>query len=221
MERVKIKSLARVKAGKEITKKERKQGLTPAVIYGRGFNLCVNLPHAAMKALKSIHFSESMMIEMDVDGYEKNPVLVLVKDVQYNPLTEEVIHIDFMRVSMEEKIRVHVTVALKGDCAGVKEGGVLEQLLWHITIEALPVDIPAKIEIDVSSLGIGDSIHVKDLDIPAKVRVLEPGDETVVTVVAKHEEPEEEEVTPGLEEAKEPEVIKEKEQAKDKEKEES
>jgi len=206
-----IKSFARKASGKEAIGRMRKNGFIPAVIYSKDFNFSIKLPHTAIKALKSIRFSESTIIDMEIEGIGEKDIKALIKDVQYNPLTEEVIHIDFMRVSMEEKINVNIPVVLKGECKGVKEGGVLEQMLWEIEIEALPMDIPEKIELDVSSLGIGDSIHVKEINLGGNVKILESPGETIVTVVAKHEEEEETAPVQEAEEGKEPEVIKEKE----------
>ncbi|OPX30487.1 MAG: hypothetical protein B1H08_01475 [Candidatus Omnitrophica bacterium 4484_171] len=211
MGKIIIKSFVRKTSGKEAIGRMRKDGFIPAVIYSKDFNFPIKLPHAAIKALKSIHFSESTIIDMEIEGTGEKDIKALIKDVQYNPLTEEVIHIDFMRVSMEEKINVNIPVVLKGECKGVKEGGILEQMLWEIEIEALPMDIPGKIELDVSSLGIGDSIHVKEVNLGENVKILESAEETIVTVVAKYEEEEAVSAEEAAEEGKEPEVIKEKE----------
>ncbi len=220
MERIKAKSIIRPKIGKEVTKKIRKEGFIPAVIYSKDYNISVKLPHETMHALGQIHFSESTVIDMEIEGMEKKETIpVLIKDIQYNPLTEEVIHIDFVKVSLEERIRVNVPIELKGECKGVKEGGILEQMLWEIEIEALPLEIPEKIELDVSNLEIGHSIHIRDLTLSPGIRVFEDPQATIVTVVAKEEE--EEGVEKGIpgEEEKEPEVIKEKDKAEDKSKE--
>ena len=208
MEKMAIKTMMRETFGKGVVKKMRKNGFIPAVIYGKSLNLSIKLPYSAVKALKSIHFSESTIIDMEIEGKEGEGVKALIKDVQYNPITDEIMHVDFMQVSMEEKITVNIPVVLKGDCKGVKEGGVLEQMLWEIEIEALPMDIPDKINLDVSQLGMGDSIHVKDLNLGDSVKIMESPGETIVTVVAKHEE----EAAPAeeVEEGKEPEVIKSK-----------
>jgi len=213
VERVKIKSLLRKESGKEASKKIRREGFIPAVIYGRGFNVPVKLSRFSLTALRAIHFSESTVIDMVIEGYRDNSskINVLIKDIQYNPLTEEVIHIDFVKVSLEEKIRVNIPVVLKGDCKGVKDGGILEQMLWEVEVEALPLEIPEKIELNVSSLEIGDSLHVKDISFDKNIKVIEDASETIVTVVAKQEEVEVEEKSPE----EEPEVIKEKEKEKE------
>ena len=215
MEKVKIVSLVRNESGKKISAGIRKEGFIPAVIYSKGFNLSIKLPRVSLKTLQSINFSENTIIDMDIEGADDSDIKVLVKDIQYNPLTEEVIHIDFMKISMEEKRNVNSPVVLRGECKGVKEGGTLEQMLWEIEIEALPMDIPEKIEVDISSLGVGDSIHIKNLSLKDSIKVLEPPEETIVTVVAKNKEEEE---TPVEEapEGKEPEVTREKEKSEEK-----
>ncbi|MCM8823114.1 MAG: 50S ribosomal protein L25 [Candidatus Omnitrophica bacterium] len=220
MEKVIIKSILREGKGKEKVKKIRRRGFIPAIVYSRNFNLPVELPLSSMKILKSIHFSENTIIEMEVDGYENkdNRLNVLIKDVQYDPLREEVIHIDFMKVSLDEKVKVKIPIVLKGESKGVKEGGVLEQIMWDVTVEALPLDIPEKIEVDISHLGIGDTVHIVDLKISEKVRILASPEDAIVTVVAKEEEVVvSEEVTA---ETAEPEVIKEKPKEEKEEKEE-
>lgn len=209
MERVKIEAILREKTGKETAKKVRFKGNVPAIIYGRGANVAVQVQHAGLKTLHSIHFSQSAVIEMELaNAQKKENFSVLIKDVQYNPLTEAIIHIDFIRVSLEEKIKVNVPVVLKGEPKGLKDEGILEQILWQLVIEALPLDIPEKIEVEVSHLGIGNSVHVKDLKLANNLKVVNSPEETIATVVEKVEEvvaaTAEEAVPTG------PEVIKEK-----------
>ncbi len=212
MEKITIKGYRREKTGKEIAKKLRREGYLPAIIYGKDVNLPIKIPISELRLLKSHHFSESTLIEISLQDSNKENISCVIKDIQFHPLTDEVIHIDFMKVSMEEMVRVKVPVELKGEAKGVKEGGILEQMLWEIEIEALPLDIPEKIEVDISSLEIGDSIHVKDLELGDKIKIIEDPQETIVTIVAQQEEEEKAEVE---EEEKEPEVIKEKKQVEE------
>ncbi|HDN86448.1 MAG: 50S ribosomal protein L25 [Candidatus Omnitrophota bacterium] len=209
MEKVGIKALKRDKTGKEIAKKLRKEGFIPAVIYGKDLNIPIKVPITELKTLKAYHFSESSIIEIILEDCKEkaNRIATVIKDIQLHPLTEEVLHMDFLKVSMKERIRVKVPLVLKGEPQGVKEGGVLEQMLWELEVEALPLEIPEKIEVDVSSLQIGHSIHVGDIHLTEKIRILEDPGETIITIVAKKEEEVEEEVE---EVSEEPEVIKEK-----------
>lgn len=211
MERVKIEVNLRERIGKEGTKKVRQEGCVPAVIYGRDTNLSVKIPQTGMKALRAVHFAESAIIDVDViGGKKKDSFSVLIKHLQQHPINEEVLHIDFLRVALDEKITVPIPVVLKGEPEALKEDGVLEQVLWEIEIEALPLDIPEKAEVDISELTIGHSIHASDIKLPAKVALITSPEETVATMTLKKEEEIVEEVAVEGEEAVEPEVIKEK-----------
>lgn len=214
MDRIKIKVEKREKTGKESVKKLRNQGYVPAIVYSEDTNIALAISFSDLKTLRSIHFSESAVIDMEIGGGKKaESIPVLIKDIQYHPLTEDVIHIDFLKVSLKEKIRVHVPLVLKGEAKQVKEeSGTIEQILRELEVEGLPLDIPEKIEVDVSGLTIGHSLHVSDLVIPVNISIVSESAATVVTALAKEEEAEEE--APAEEGASaEPEVIKEKKEA--------
>lgn len=211
MESVKIEANIRNEVGKEAVKKVRKGGFVPGVVYGSDINKALSISQSSLKVLRGINFSESTVIEMDFVSDDKmEPISVLIKKVQFNPLTEEVSHIDFLKVSLKEKIKVHVPIILKGEAKGLKEGGVLEQLLREISVEGLPLDVPEKIEMDISDLDIGHSLHVSDLSITENIKVITDPGAAIVTIVAKKEEVEEKAVEEEGEAAAEPEVIKEK-----------
>lgn len=213
MERVKIQAILRDKVGKQTAKKIRRGGSVPAIVYGKGDNLTIQIPQASLKILNSIHFSQSAVIDMELsNNTDKEAFSVLIKAVQYNPLTDNVTHFDFVRVSLEDKIKVNVPVVLKGEPKGLKNEGILEQILWQLVVEALPLDIPEKIEVEVSHLDIGDSVHVKDIMIIGNSKIINSPEETVATVV---EHKEEEVIAPEAAEAAPtgPEVIKEKKEA--------
>lgn len=211
MERMNIKVEKREVIGKEGVKKLRKQGFIPAVVYSEDTNIVLTIPFVSLKALHSIHFSESAVIDMEISGEKKTKSIpVLIKDVQFHPLTDKVIHIDFLKVSLKDKIKVHVPIVLKGESKQVKEeSGTLEQILRELEVEGLPLDIPERIEVDISELTIGHSLHVSDLTISAGIAVVTDSGAAVVTALAKKEEVEEE-VLVEEEAAAEPEVIKEK-----------
>ena len=215
MERVKIAANLRELIGTGGARETRRQGSVPAVVYGRGKNLCLSIPVASLKTLKGIRFSESAIIDLEIDAKSaKESCPVLIKGIQYNPVTEAIIHLDFLRVSLEEKIRVHVPITLKGEAKGVKDGGgVLAQILRELELEVLPLEIPEKIEVDVSELAIGFSLHVSDIKATGNFRILNDPQSTIVTVAAKVEE---EAATAAVDAvpSEGPEVIKEK---KDKE----
>ncbi|MBU2473417.1 MAG: 50S ribosomal protein L25 [Candidatus Omnitrophica bacterium] len=211
MERVKIKVSLREGRGKEIVKKLRKQGFIPAVVYSNDVNTVLNIPVEGLKVLRSIHFSESTIIDMDITGEKDSLSMpVFIKDVQFNPLTEAIDHIDFLKVSLTEKIRVNIPIILKGEAKAVKEAeGVVEQILRELEVEGFPLDIPEHVDLDISGLEIGRSIHVEQLKVPENIKIISEVEEAVVTALAKQEEVEVEAAAEGIP-SQEPEVIKEK-----------
>jgi len=121
-----------------------------------------------------------MIVSLKLDGGERT---ALVRGVQRDPLTHEILHLDFQEVSLTEKVRVEVNVHLVGTPIGVKDaGGILETIIRAVEVECLATTIPGSIDVDVSQLGIGDSVHVRDLQ-PEGVVILTDPDQTVATVV--------------------------------------
>jgi len=144
---------------------------------------------------------EHTVYSLKLDGKEYD---VLVKDIQIDPLTDEVIHVDLLELERGKAITVEVPIVLVGKevCKGVKMGGILEQHLWSIEVECLPRNIPDVIEVDISELELGDSLHVEDLKLPEGIKVLEDPETTVVVIA----EPVEEVVEEAAPEITEPEI---------------
>jgi large subunit ribosomal protein L25 len=192
----------RNEVGKGAARKIRREGLIPAVLYGREMEpipLTVN-PIDLKKAL-STEARENTLLELHVKGDgEEITKIALLRDVQYDNLTSRPIHFDFQEILMKELITVKVPVEIVGKAPGIQEGGILEEILREIEVECLPASIPNVIEIDVSQLGIGDSIHISDLTLPEGVTVLHDPDETIVTILS----PVMEEVKPAAAEAAAP-----------------
>ena len=188
--------------GKSAARKIRREGLIPAVLYGREMepiSLTVN-PVDLKKAL-STEAGENTLLELHVKGVEEEITKIgLLRDVQYNNLTSRPIHFDFQEVLMKELITVKVPVEIVGKAPGIQEGGILEEILREIEVECFPASIPNVIEIDVSQLGIGDSIHISDLTLSEGVTVLHDPDETIITILS----PVMEEVKPAAAEAAAP-----------------
>lgn len=181
----------------------RKEGKIPAVIYGH--NQPVHISVSATEFDSKFHIiSENTLISINVDGknYE-----VLVKDSQENMILSQITHIDFFEVERGKVLKTRIPVILTGTSVGVKEGGLLEQHLHEIDIECLPKDIPAKIELDITELQLGESIHISDLKTADEVKILNSMDQSVVgvTTVKAEEEPEtdDEELVEGEEESAE------------------
>lgn len=218
MNRPKIKVEKRPDIGKQNAKILRAQGCIPAIVYGKDVSLAVGVPLESFKVLRDIHFSESTVIDLTIEGQkETGSIPVFIKDVQFHPLTEEVIHLDLLKVSLKEKIKVHIPIVLKGEAKGKEEGAVLEQVLREIEVEGLPLNIPEHLDVDISNLEIGHSIHAKDLKLPENIKIITEPEATIAALVLKKEEEVEEELA-SEETSAEPEVIKEKKEEAEEEK---
>ena len=155
-------------------------GYIPAVIYGKQAPA-----HCAVVAkeflMKKHHFTGSTIITLDVEGQKH---MVFVKTFQENLLKGIVNHIDFYEVTAGEKVRTHVGIELVGNPVGVRNGGVLEQVLHEIDVECLPKDLPSIIQVDVSALDINDAVRVAQIVVADGVKIHTPEDETIATVKA-------------------------------------
>lgn len=213
MEEIKLNVKIREELGKEAVKKLRNQGFVPGVVYKGKKSVSIKMP--VRELLHAVHTKagENVIIKLHLEddakaAKSKKPRTTIIKEIQYHPVRGDILHVDFNEISLTETIVVKVPVAVKGEAPGIKEGGILEHILWEIEIECLPTQILENISVDVSALGVGDSILVKDLTIASEITVLSDSEATVVAVAAPHVE-KEEELAPG-EEAAEPEVIMEK-----------
>jgi large subunit ribosomal protein L25 len=192
--------------GKGGARKARAAGQIPAVLYGHGEEpVAVAISMRDFQVALRHHEGGNAIVSLALSGAEYT---ALVRDVQYDPLTHGVLHLDFQHISLTEEVEVEVMLRLTGIPTGVKDGGgILEHIVREIEIRCLPTAIPPSIEVDVSALNIGDSIHVRD--ITAKdVTVLTDADTTVATVVpptVMEEKPAEEAAVATA--AGEPEVI--------------
>lgn len=212
MEKVKIIAQERL-PGKSQTKRLKRQGYIPAIIYGKNVNIPLALDKDAFKVLNKIKFSETAIINLEIkNGENKRSFMALIKGIQRDIITNNIIHLDFMQFSLEDKIRVHIPIIFKGEPAGVKEGGILEKMLREVEIEGVVSKIPQSIEVDVSSLGIAESLHIEDLKIPPDLKIITNPKDTVATVVVKKEEEVPAEEAEAA--AEEPEVLKEKKEEK-------
>ncbi|MDD5432309.1 MAG: 50S ribosomal protein L25 [Candidatus Omnitrophica bacterium] len=190
----------------------KKQGFIPAVVYKDGKeSMPLKVSKGVLIRLIHEHRIEGVVINLNVKDDKKNkPRPCLIKEIQYDPVHGDIVHVDFNEISLTKAIKVNIPVETKGESIGVKqEGGSLEHILWEIEVECLPTNIPKNIEIDISQLKMGDSIHVKDIVLPDGIKVLSDPGSIVLTIAA----PMKEEVVPEAVEGEakqEPEVIKEK-----------
>ncbi len=204
MEQVVLTAYPRDGRGKEIARKLRAQGLIPVVLYGgkdKNSNLSLSINYKdALKILKS-EMGMGTISQLDLEGVEEKRVRnVIFRDVQLHPVKHNILHIDLYEVSMDKSLQVEVPIELTGQPVGVKEqGGILEHSLRSLNIECLPGQIPGHIEVDVSELNLGKSIHVAELQLPEGVKTLDNPEQVVVSVVepAKIEEVTVEEAVEG------------------------
>ncbi len=220
MEEIKLEVQIRNGVGKSHVKKYRRQDFIPGIVYGDSQDpTLVNVDRRTFERIERRHRGESIVLHLDVmEGKKKlRDYSTIIKEIQGEPVSDRILHIDFLRISLTKEIAVEAPIKTRGEPVGVKkEGGSLDHVLWNLDIVCLPTNIPQHIEVDVSHLSIHDSILVKDLLLPSGVRTEHDSEAIVFTVVPPtKEEPEEK---PEEEEAGEPEVIKEKKPEKEEEK---
>ena len=212
MEEIFLEAELREGKGRAKSKDLRESGYLPSVVYFHGKDaVSIKVSRSALLKLVHQHRLESVIINLKIkDDKKAKGRPCLVKEIQYDPVREDIIHIDFNEISLTEAIKVNVPVATKGESIGVKqEGGSLEHLLWEVEVECLPTNIPKEIQVDITALKMGDAIHVKDIVFPAGVKPLNDPTAVVLHVVAPMKEEVPAEAVEG-EAATEPEVIKEK-----------
>jgi len=212
MEEIILEIQPREELGKNKVKDLRGKGFIPAVIYAEGKKSSpIKVSHRQLWQLIHQHRLESAVINLKMqDAQKQKGRACLIKEIQYDPVKGDIIHVDFNEISLTKVIKVNVPVVAEGEPIGVKqEGGSLEHILWEIEVECLPTDIPRDIEVDVSLLKIGDAVHIKDITFPSNIKVLNALEAIVFSVTAPIKE---EVVAPAVEgeEKQEPEVIKEK-----------
>lgn len=205
MERLSINAEKREEQGKGAARSLRREGMVPGVLYREGKAQSLKLPQKEICKFINTISGEQVIVDLHFTDGEKK--LALLKDFQVDPVSRELLHTDFFEVSLTELIRVSVHVATVGEPVGVKrDSGILQFALREVEIECLPDKIPGKIEIDISKLELGQSVHVSDLRFEEGIKVLTDIGDVIVTVVA----PVVEEILPEGEAAAvaEPEVVK-------------
>jgi large subunit ribosomal protein L25 len=203
---VSLAASPREKTGKGAARQARFAKQIPAVIYGHGRatqSLMVD-GNALEKALTGIE-PESTLIELTVEGKKTK---ALIREIQRHPVRPDIIHVDFYEIHAHEKITLEVPVHLVGTPDGVRNaGGVLDQVLREVEIQVLPEHIPDRVELDVTALKIGDSLHVRDLTIP-NAQIMNGADLTIATVVPPRAEEVAAPTADAAAEVAEPELIR-------------
>src|SRR6266536_3128087 len=182
---VKLKAEPRTNVGRSGVRKRRARGIIPAVIYGGQVKQqALQVAARDINARMSHASGENVLVDLEIAGEKANRA-ALVQEVQHSPVGGAIVHVDFHAISMDETIQAEVPLEPTGTPVGVKTfGGLLEQSLRALTIECLPRDLPDRITVDVSQLNIGDSIHVRDIQLPSGVTAKVQPDLTAFSVVA-------------------------------------
>ena len=208
MAEVTLEVSRREQTGKEVAKKLRRDGKVPAVVYGGHKEpVAITVDRKAVSELvqKSEHGVRSVfLLKMAGTDQQRH---AMIKEITIDPISRRMEHIDFVRVVMDEVIKVTVPVHLNGTAIGVKEGGLLDWQVRELHIETLPTSIPDSIEVDVTPLGGHEYYRVKDLKLPEGVKVLEDPERVVVGVTHARAEVSEA-AAEGAAAVAEPEVIK-------------
>src|SRR5271167_291255 len=216
MEQINFDVQIRKNTGSARSRQARRLNLIPGIVYaGNSKPTIIQADRKAYDRIYRQHAGESLIYHLNLvdEGKKISDFPAIIKDVQLHPVTDEVIHIDFNRISLDKEIEIKIKVITKGEAVGVKrDGGTLEHLMWELDIICLPTNIPHHLEADVTNLGVHDAIHVKDLVLPQGVSTKHDPDAVVITVVGSMRE--EVAAAPiegeAAEAGSEPEVLKEK-----------
>jgi large subunit ribosomal protein L25 len=199
MKEISLTATPRPTVGKGSARRTRRQGSIPAVVYGPELDpLPIAVEERAWHAVMKATGGSSAIIDLEVDGLSKK---VIVREIQRHPVTSKITHLDFHAVSMTKPLHLEIPIHFVGTARGVKtDGGIMQTTMRELEISCLPTDIPEYVEVDVTDLGIGDSIHVRDLTVP-NAQILSDPQSTVVVIsaptVMKVEVPAAEEAAPA------------------------
>ena len=185
-EQAKLTATTRTATGKGVARRLRGKEMLPAVVYGHksaAIPLTVDLKQ--LQDLLGAGKSERKLFLLSIEGNgEPAEKTVMIKEIQIDPVQRYFLHVDFFEVAMDEEVTLSIPVRLTGTPAGVLVGGVLQQVKRELSIRCLPSQIPDSLEADVSALVIGDSVHLKDMQLPPGIKIFDDLDTTIATVLA-------------------------------------
>lgn len=208
MATIQLDSKKRTMTGKGAARKLRSAGRLPIILYGPETSpILLSLDYKQLQKNLRGKSAENIIFDLKVDSNGKNQSKrVMIKEIQKDPVTRNYLHVDFYEISMEKELEVDIPLYLVNTPIGVTEGGILEHIRRELKVSCMPKNLVDKIEIDVSGLAIGQSIHIEDIDLPSGLKTIEDGDLTIATVVAptiEEEKVEEEVEEEGEEKVKE------------------
>ncbi|KAF0151271.1 MAG: 50S ribosomal protein L25P [Ignavibacteria bacterium] len=211
MSEISVKAEKRTKSTKGVVNEARRNGTVPGIYYSKGAEpISLFITEGSLKPL--VYTSETHLVNLQIEDQELKSIL---KNIQFDPVTDRIIHCDFLGITADQEIEIDVPVALEGQAKGVKEGGVVSHSLHKIKVLCLPAYIPEHIVINISDLALGKAFYIKDLKLE-NVQILHPEEAIIVSVNLPRAAQEASSALPG-EEMKEPEVISKGKQAEEEE----
>jgi large subunit ribosomal protein L25 len=183
MEQLQLRAEKGRSTGSRPARRLRREGMVPAVVYGRDLEtLSVAVNGRDLSAVLATEAGLNALINLDCEGDE---VLTVAREIQRHPVRGEIVHLDFVKISLTERIRADVTIDFVGEPYGVtQEGGIFETIRNTVLIEALPTEIPSSLTVDVSELDIGDTLQISDLTGVEGVEIVDDGDLAIATILA-------------------------------------
>lgn len=177
-----IQASKRERTGKGDARKLRKKGFVPAVVYGADKD--PEHIYIDKNTISKLVHQEATIFNLEIEGMSRQEQ-VIIRNFEKDPISDEILHVDFQRIKMDEEISAIVPIVLLNEeaCVGVKKGGIIQHGLREVEVECLPKDLPSHIEVDIKDLDIGDTIKVADLVVPQGVKLAEDPEEIIVTIV--------------------------------------
>ncbi|MFH0994871.1 MAG: 50S ribosomal protein L25/general stress protein Ctc, partial [Pseudomonadota bacterium] len=185
MEILELNATMRTATGNSPSRALRREGNVPAVLYGPGSESVLlsisslDLGHALKKA--SVN---QIIFNLGIQSAETGSRTAMIRELQIHPMSRKFLHVDFYEISKDRKITVNVPVIVKGKAKGIEDGGMLQIIEREIEVLCLPFEVPESIQIDITDLGIGDSIHVKDLKVAENVEIPADNNYTILTILS-------------------------------------
>ena len=183
--------------GSSESRRLRRQGLIPGVLYGREQPVAISIPERDLRTALTSRGGLNAVLDVVVEG--GNAHSSVLKEYQQDPVRGLITHVDLQEVRLDQPIHATVPLQLHGEPVGVKEGGVLSQVTNELNVEALPMEVPEHLEVDVSEMHIGDTFRLSALAVPDGVTLLDDPEETVLATVTQPTRPEEPEAAEGAE----------------------
>ncbi|HUL00797.1 MAG TPA: 50S ribosomal protein L25 [Nitrospirota bacterium] len=183
MEKFALTAQVREKAGKGVARGLRRSKMVPAVLYSHGKSTPIAMLHKAVTTILNSEGGEHALINLKLEGGKKTgDRMALIKDYQVDPISGALLHVDLMEVAMNEKVKIQVAIQITGTAVGVKEGGIFQYGQRQVDVECLPTQIPDSLSIDITTLKMNESLHVRDIKAPEGVKILTDPDATIASI---------------------------------------